>query len=207
MGGGGGSPLPSGAVRVEYLESNGRQRINTGVFFHAGDYPSFIIDCELLQLNTKYSSVPVGYYRPYGSSYDQASLLIPKSGGELWFTFGTTSDYDIYTGFSLNTRYRIIANTPTGNYVNWALIGTKYATVTHDSTQSVYLFVRNANGIVSSEVFIGRIYGCQIISNNEIVRDYIPVRIGQTGYMYDRVSGELFGNSGTGDFILGPDKN
>lgn len=33
----------------------------------------------------------------------------------------------------------------------------------------------------------------------------LPVRIGNTGYMYDTVSGQLFGNTGTGDFILGPD--
>ena len=37
------------------------------------------------------------------------------------------------------------------------------------------------------------------------VRDFIPVRVGQTGYLYDRVSGQLFGNLGSGDFILGPD--
>ena len=42
---------------------------------------------------------------------------------------------------------------------------------------------------------------------NNIVYDLIPVRIGTTGYMYDKVSGELFGNSGTGDFVLGPDIN
>ena len=35
----------------------------------------------------------------------------------------------------------------------------------------------------------------------------IPVRVGQVGYMYDRVSGQLFGNQGTGNFILGEDKN
>lgn len=35
--------------------------------------------------------------------------------------------------------------------------------------------------------------------------DFIPVRVGQVGYLYDRVSGQLFGNAGTGDFILGPD--
>lgn len=42
--------------------------------------------------------------------------------------------------------------------------------------------------------------------NGVIVRDFIPVRIGTTGYMYDKVSGKLFGNAGTGSFILGPDK-
>ena len=36
--------------------------------------------------------------------------------------------------------------------------------------------------------------------------DIIPVRVGDIGYLYDRVSGQLFGNSGTGAFIIGPDK-
>jgi hypothetical protein len=38
-----------------------------------------------------------------------------------------------------------------------------------------------------------------------MLRDFIPVRKGTTGYMYDKVSGQLFGNSGSGNFILGPD--
>ena len=45
----------------------------------------------------------------------------------------------------------------------------------------------------------------QLSRNGVLLRDFIPVRVGQVGYMYDRVSGELFGNDGTGDFILGPD--
>ena len=52
-----------------------------------------------------------------------------------------------------------------------------------------------------------RIWYAKIIYNNVLMRDFIPVRVGQTGYMYDRVSGQLFGNSGTGAFILGHDKN
>lgn len=39
------------------------------------------------------------------------------------------------------------------------------------------------------------------------ILDLIPVRVGNVGYMYDKVSGQLFGNAGTGDFILGPDVN
>lgn len=33
--------------------------------------------------------------------------------------------------------------------------------------------------------------------------DLIPVRIGTTGYMYDKISGQLL--AGTGEFILGQD--
>jgi hypothetical protein len=37
-------------------------------------------------------------------------------------------------------------------------------------------------------------------------RDFVPVRVGQVGYLYDRVSGTLYGNAGTGNFTVGPDK-
>ena len=42
-------------------------------------------------------------------------------------------------------------------------------------------------------------------NNNNLVRDFIPVRVGNTGYIYDRVTRKLFGNQGTGSFLLGPD--
>lgn len=45
----------------------------------------------------------------------------------------------------------------------------------------------------------------QLSKNGELLGDFIPVRVGQVGYMYDKVSGQLFGNAGTGEFILGPD--
>lgn len=59
----------------------------------------------------------------------------------------------------------------------------------------------------NSYKYIGRMYYMKINIAGELVRDYIPVRVGQVGYLYDKVSGELFANAGTGDFILGPDKN
>jgi hypothetical protein len=43
-------------------------------------------------------------------------------------------------------------------------------------------------------------------SEGVLTEHFIPVRVGTTGYMYDKVSGQLFGNVGTGDFILGADK-
>lgn len=51
----------------------------------------------------------------------------------------------------------------------------------------------------------GKIYSVQAYYGDTLVLDLIPVRIGQVGYMYDRVSGDLFGNSGTGSFTIGPD--
>ena len=50
-----------------------------------------------------------------------------------------------------------------------------------------------------------RIYYYRIYNSGVLVRDFIPVRNGQTGFMYDRVTGALFPNEGSGSFTLGPD--
>ena len=54
-------------------------------------------------------------------------------------------------------------------------------------------------------------YYISIIVDGKLVRDLIPVRFtdenGESeGAMYDRVSGHLYRNAGTGAFIIGPDK-
>ena len=43
-------------------------------------------------------------------------------------------------------------------------------------------------------------------STNTLLRDMFPVRVGQVGYMFDNVSGQLFGNANTlGGFNIGTD--
>lgn len=51
-----------------------------------------------------------------------------------------------------------------------------------------------------------KVYAAKITKGTSVVRDIIPVRKDGVGYMYDRISGQLLGKSGTGDFIIGPDK-
>lgn len=56
-----------------------------------------------------------------------------------------------------------------------------------------------------------RCHELKIVRNEKTLYDCVPVRftnsLGQTeGAMYDRVSGQLFRNAGTGAFIIGPDK-
>lgn len=74
-----------------------------------------------------------------------------------------------------------------------------------DNSLSLWLFRANAASEALGKTN-GRIASCKIYRSSVLVRDFIPVRVGTVGYMYDRVSGELFGNAGTGDFVIGPDK-
>lgn len=63
------------------------------------------------------------------------------------------------------------------------------------------------NNTVQQAKLKGKVYGVTIYDNDSLVCNLIPVRVGQVGYMYDTISGELFGNLGTGSFILGNDIN
>ena len=49
-------------------------------------------------------------------------------------------------------------------------------------------------------------YYVKIFNNNRLILDLIPVKKDGIGYMYDKISNQLFSNQGTGNFILGPDK-
>ena len=57
--------------------------------------------------------------------------------------------------------------------------------------------------------WIGRIGRVRISSGGEMIRDLIPVRVGEgeeaEGFFYDLVSGEFFGNGGTGKLGIGGD--
>ena len=44
-----------------------------------------------------------------------------------------------------------------------------------------------------------------MFNNTILVHDFISVRKNGVGYLYDKVSGRLFGNSGSGTFTYGND--
>jgi hypothetical protein len=70
---------------------------------------------------------------------------------------------------------------------------------------SIWLFGRNSDNPLYKRMISIKISASQIWQDDTLVLDLIPVRKGNVGYMYDRVSGQLFGNQGTGEFVLGPD--
>jgi hypothetical protein len=53
--------------------------------------------------------------------------------------------------------------------------------------------------------FIGRVYSLKAYIGGILQLDLIPVRVGQVGYMFNKVNKQLLGNMNTDDFILGDD--
>ena len=106
----------------------------------------------------------------------------------------------------INTWYDIIASHASAT-INGVSFGRDYnsgSPVNFTTTHNLYMFAFGRKG---SPIIFGksRIAYCKVYDNGTLLRDFIPVRVGNVGYMYDKVSGQLFGNSGTGSFILGPD--
>ena len=187
-------------AEVEFLESTGTQYINTGIVCNI----DYTIEIEALVTSYKQEGL-LGSRQ--SSSSKQHCLIFPSDKNQLRYSCRDTSNLAanlLFVDFSLNTWHNVIIK-----YNNLYLDGVAYAyskatrfTIPH----VYYLFAVNTNGSATN---LGTKYIRKLkISdqNNNVIMDLIPVRVGQVGYMYDKVSRQLFGNSGTGNFILGNDK-
>ena len=186
----GGKRLPYDA-EVEYLESTGTQWIDTQL--KAATY-TYIYDGVIK--NNPNEVV-------FGADSSKALGLWCGNNNKVGFCYGqkyySTVNSPI-TGLP-NQRNHVIL---TSSSINVNGVVTNYGgNYFIDTTNSICLFSDKEG----SYKFSGKIYSFQIVDAGVILLDFIPVRVGQVGYLYDRVSGQLFGNAGTGAFIVGPDVN
>lgn len=198
----GGRKLPYDA-EVEYLESTGSQYIDTGIIPLITDY--IYIEFYLLSplssvdgAGSVYGTMDSWRHGAYGLIYvpvkgrvfplrgnhnpGNGILVNNKNQQDVWQSL--TLDNTTFTGYGLTT---IITDNPS------------------DCLYSGYIFCSSVHGSAYGVDGRKRVRKFLHKRNGELIMDFIPVRVGTTGYMYDRVSGQLFGNSGTGEFILGPD--
>ena len=199
-----GKRLPYDA-EVEYLESTGTQWIDTGVVatnntrvkIAFSDYTQ--AGSWLFGARRGFKDAALGVYTDTGNTNNNWRRAFGNytSG---YFVFSTidlgVSTFDYDCGHFTGTREKVPI---TVEY-------TDTASAFDSSPYNIYLWTVNLAGTAGA-VSSAKIYATQIWQNGVLVRDYIPVRKKTVGYLYDRVSGKLFGNAGTGDFVVGPDKN
>ena len=202
-----GDSIPDGCTKVDYLESDGTQYINTGLLSTSKS----VIDIEY-----GFSSIESGSSNNlavFGGRNTQTSgtftLFKIASATPQYMRFDWTGQRTIATSneltWDVNSIYRfvfdggnaIITNTST-NETSPLYVGV----ATTFSQTPIHLFCVNTNG-TKSTFMKGRIYRCTY-SNGERTVDLIPI-LDKEGVacMYDKVSGELFYNQGTGSFKAG----
>lgn len=183
---------------IEYLETEGNAYINTKIVSGAND---IIRAAGLAGFNTSstsrrfiicLSSISNNFYCEFNASDKFAvgsSAVIDKTlSASTMYNISLTIERNVKTSISLTSNGET-STAETSQYMSGS------------SNLPIWLF-RLSSGYKGIGQRIGRL---KIWQNNVLVRDLIPVRVGTTGYMYDKVSGQLFGNAGTGDFILGND--
>ena len=188
----GGKPLPYDAV-VEYLESTGTQWIDTGIYPTATISVLFRVTASRTTSNFIFGSRP-------SASINSLSYAFLVEGNNYFRADWIGESHEVR--FSFSDEYSVTANQQTVTVNGVA----KSVVAKQTNGLRFYLCSCNTNGTASLPMR-GKIYYCQIFDGETLVRDFIPVRVGQVGYMYDRVSGQLFGNAGTGAFIIGNDVN
>ena len=116
--------------------------------------------------------------------------ILHYSGGEWWESVGV--DFTEFANYSIR---------PDGAYKDGLKIIDR--ALSKDQTQSLTIGIRRSQPSQAGGL---RVKAFSMIDNNETLRDYTPVRVGSVGYFYDKVSKQLFGNSFSGDLVIGPDK-
>ena len=188
------------------------------------DYPPYDAEIEFLK-STGSQIIRTGYI-PVGTDNDIYITFIPEGYPSGAGNYSSMA-FAAYTA-EANRTYRMIRNN--GNNSSLLLyngskaggggasrsitLGTKYTvSMTHDFKYTW----NNVNGTLNSTsgsentvqlslmTSIVKLFSFKWVKNGVTIFDFIPVRVGTTGYLFDKISGKLYGNSGTGAFTLGSD--
>lgn len=196
---GGSSPVLPYDARIEYLQGTGTSTwIDTG-FIPQQDNIRVIADVEIVTVANNNI-----FYCMYASSTPKLNQNWTNSGNTIYFR---CNSYD--KSFS-TTKERHVFENGTSIKIDGVVKATPTFTKTFANNTAHLVLYGNPNAAVptsisSTSAFKGKIYEFSVYYGDALQLHYIPVRVGTTGYMYDIVSGNLFGNSGTGNFILGSD--
>lgn len=197
-------------AEVEYLESSNGQYIDTGVIINSGDY-NFIADGMIFDFSSSIATVrwtESPTYCSYGIYVGSRDVIVAYYGNYQNLNYNNTIVFSKYKNkrkiyrFGENQKFTIEDLNGTIN----ESIPVPFDNTLQNNTYSLPLFsfFRQGNIVTSNSKV--RLYSFIFKKGNEVIQDLIPVRKGTVGYMYDKISGQLFGNGGTGNFILGPDK-
>lgn len=192
-------PLPYDAL-VEYVESTGAQRINTGIIAR----PKTVSDITFRWVGNPSGDEIILGARNNSLSAPRFILLMTNASkarqigaGANWLTSGNyvmNTDYNAVTSFD-NGRQ-------TQNLDGKIII--KGNKALDNLGINLYLFAINTTGIFGGYAK-ARVYSCKIYQDDVLVRDFAPCRVGTAGALYDRVSGTLYYSATSTALIPGPD--
>ena len=182
---------------VEYLESTGTQWIDTGIAF---DVFPISINMGFMKMNWTAPTDFFGTVAPGVGNY-----IIDEDRHAFYIRYGTNKHSGESGKVLMSTYYDIelsVSSEGVGSFVaNGKTLQTDKPAFIGSSEHHTFPGRRYLGG---GNV---RFYFVKVVNGGKLVRDFIPVLDREMRpAMYDRVTGKLFYNKGTGEFLIGPDK-
>jgi hypothetical protein len=195
-------------AKVNHLQSDGTAYINTGIKASS----NIKVDADIKVLSTftgdscaifgsrianNNTALTLQYYKTSSGTSKYWRWCFGNNGNTANHD-GTMGDFHLSSISAANT----MVITGAGSYT---------ATCTSSSFSNnydIYIFGMNNGGEHGGKGALANIQvnAFKIYNGSSLVRDYIPVRKDNVGYLYDKVSGQLFGNSASsGAFTFGND--
>lgn len=193
---------------VEYLESTGTQYIYIPINVYVSWFE--------FSLRVRFTRIPTTTY--FGTGYTTSLprqffyALSSNASNGLYMSFNGTTDIARNVAASKLDWHEAKAYTENGKSL-YFIDGMDIAqyNFTPFNIEFFGIFcIANPLGKISGNIGGQQISACALHTNWKPIFDMISVRFTNEknqseGAMYDRVSGQLFRNQGTGSFIIGPD--
>ena len=172
-------------AKIEYLQSSGTQYIDTGIIPQSNPKLDFCI---------AFAST-VDAHHVGNDKTKVGTIIFGRDTTRFYYRYYSTSLYYINETPQVNKFYHVILDNKLT--IDGVVRHTNNTTFSSNSNNSIKIFASDTSKGTSKIKYF------KIYDGGELVRDFIPVKKNNMGYMYDKVSGQLFGNAGTGSFTLG----
>lgn len=197
-----GNGLPYDA-EVEYIEAVGSQWINTETSISPAG--SAIADMQFTRVDARQQRV----FEQYDRNGHLFFALYVNSSGKMGYAYSqTVADWNSVNYYWTTGRMTVKVDGPNRGVWTDSIKRLTLPLVPDTGRPEVNLTL-GSSGTNLKPTYI-RWYSVQIIQDGVVVRDYQPVRIGSgssaRGCLFDKVTGRIFENQGTGVFLCGPDR-
>lgn len=188
-------------VKVEYLQSDSNAFIDTGLSLD-DDNVDIYVEFEWNSY-TQYGAVYGNYVStPTNTNCYRLLLNSPTQFSNNHNTI-TGDKGNGYFNCDINNIHKLFVSKNSFILDNISIPRTGVAKG-ETNTSNIALFNRSVMEPISKNIDL-KVYAFTVLKEGVKLLNFIPVVVDGVGYMYDTVSKRLFGNVGTGNFVIGPE--
>lgn len=195
--------LPSEYDQLQYLESNGKQYIDTKVVPKA--------DTRAVMRFALTGTPAAQMYCGWGSSANQEAFLFGADSGGFYVNVSPNWKTAFRPATPLDTEWHTWDVGSGTQIFDGVEVGTSSIQSTASNNQTIYLFAGHVEwqGTTPGYSMKVRISDCRIYEGENLVRDFVSVRrvADNSLGLYDLENGVFYPRQGSEDFVAGPKAN